>query len=134
MRPALLSLILILVFCVLMGCGPGGPATHPVSGSVSLDGTPIPDGDIIFTDPTGAATSGMGKITDGKYTANITAGKKRVEIRASKMMPFPAGQVGAMGEKEGPQDYIPKKYNDQSELTMDVKAGTNTQDFPLVSK
>lgn len=124
--------LLVLTFSLASaGCGPGGPVTHPVSGNVTFDRQPVPDGDIVFTDPANTAAPGMGKIKDGKYTANITPGKKRVEIRASKMMPLPDGKVGAMGEKEMPQDYIPAKYNSASELEMEVTAGTNTKDFTL---
>jgi len=48
---------------------------------------------------------------------------------------LPAGQVGAMGETEAPVDYIPGRYNANTELTAEVKeGGQTTLDFPLVSK
>ena len=136
-RPTVITIVsVVAIACGLMasGCGPGGPATYPVTGTATLDGQPIPEGDIIFADAAKLSPPSAGKIKDGKFTANVTAGKKNVEIRASKMMPLPGGQTGAMGEKEMPQDYIPAKYNSQTELTMEVSSGPNTQDFKLESK
>jgi len=70
-------------------------------------------------------TVGFGDTVFGQWTH----GRRSLRERT-----LPAGQVGAMGEKEMKQDYIPKKYNDQSELSMEIKAGTNSQNFELVSK
>jgi len=130
------KIALFTVCCAVLagGCGPAGPETHPVTGSVTLDGQPLPDGDIIFVDPTSATVPGAGKITNGKYTAVSPPGNKKVEIRASKMMPLPEGKTGAMGEKEMSQQYIPAKYNTETELTMEVTAGDNNKDFELNTK
>ena len=124
-----------LVCLALAGCGDSGPTTYPVHGEVTLDDTPIPEGDIIFTDPENKAAPGAGKISNGQYEAQVTAGKKRVEIRASRMEKLPPGQEGAMGETEMQMEYIPEKYNVNSELTAEVtEGGENNIDFPLLSQ
>jgi len=99
-----------------------------------MDGAPVPDGDVIFLDAANSAAPYAGKIQDGKFEFESTEGKKRVEIRASRMKKLPKGQEGAMGETEAPVEYIPEKYNSASTLTADVTSGESEFDFPLVSK
>ncbi|MCE9561198.1 MAG: hypothetical protein K8U57_04010 [Planctomycetes bacterium] len=102
-----------------------------VTGNVTFDGKPIPDGDITFSDPENKVAPDGGKIKNGVYTMSVRPGKKKVDIRASKLEKLPAGQKGAMGETEMPVDYIPGKYNQKSELTADVATGANKFDFTL---
>jgi len=106
-----------------------------VKGTVTLDGAPVPEGDIIFLDAGNQLAPYAGKIQDGRFEFQSTEGKKRVEIRASRMEKLPEGQTGAMGETEAPVDYIPQRYNLDSELTAEVTPdGEGEFDFPLVSK
>jgi len=123
------SWLLLVVF--LCGCSPG-PVLHSVSGAVTLDGAPLPEGDITFTPVDSSLAPEQGKIKDGKYEFRSRAGKVRVTISASKIKP--GGALGAAGEPVA-EEYIPTKYNDASTLTADVKAsGENKFDFPLDSK
>jgi hypothetical protein len=68
---------LFLVFCSasLLGCG--GERTYHLSGSVSFDGTPVPEGYIVF-EPDGSkgnsGQSGRSTIKDGKYNTRSTDG------------------------------------------------------------
>jgi hypothetical protein len=113
----------------LAGCG---GSAHDVSGTVTLDGEPIPEGYIAFT-PEGGGRGAGGAIKDGKYSVHVPAGKSRVEITASKKMSLARGQVGMYGEKEEVRQYIPGRYNATSELTANVPA-TDPLDFPLKSR
>jgi hypothetical protein len=127
-------LIACFSVCLLVaasGCD-SGLALSPVSGTVTLDGAPLPDGDIIFTPVDAKMGPEAGKIKDGKYELKSQQGKMKVQITASKILP--GAPKGAMGEDVATQ-YIPTKYNDQSTLTAVVTAGgPNTFDFPLESK
>jgi hypothetical protein len=108
------------------------PRLHVVSGSVTFDGQPIPEGDILFITPDGTRGPDPAKVASGKYELKTTAGKKRVEISASRIRP--GGARGAGGEPV-PEEYVPARYNTQSELTAEVQAaGKNIFDFELKSK
>jgi len=101
----------------------------------ALDGAPLPEGDILLLDVNNAEAPAAGKIQDGKFTLETTAGTKCVEIRASRMEKLPPGQTGAMGETEAPVEYIPARYHENSELTAEVtRDGDNHFDFALQSR
>jgi hypothetical protein len=119
---------------LLAGCRPSGSS---VSGKVTLDGAPLPEATISFV-PLGDATqtAGWAAVQDGQYAiaadSDLTAGKFRVEIRALK-------STGAKTNANDPtlieaQEAIPSRYNAQSELTVEIKAGENVADFSLTSK
>lgn len=127
-------LVACFAACLLFaasGCE-GGAALSSVSGTVTLDGAPLPEGDIIFTPADVKFGPEAGKIKDGKYELKSRPGKMKVQITASKIMPGAA--KGAMGEDVATQ-YIPPRYNDQTILSAEVTAdGPNKFDFPLESK
>jgi hypothetical protein len=102
----------------------------PIGGSVTLDGTPLPDGDILFTPANFQFGSEAAKIKDGAYQVALRPGQSKVQIRASRPVP---GKKGPMGEQLI-EDYIPPKYNDQSNLSIDVSSSQRKHDFQLQSK
>jgi len=121
----------LMVLASLVGCS-HEPRLHAVSGSVTLEGQPIPDGDILFITPDGTRGPDPAKVVGGKYELKTTAGKKRVEISASKIRP--GGARGAGGEPVA-EEYVPARYNTQSELTAEVQAQQkNRIDFELKGK
>ena len=121
----------ILAGLCIAGCS-HEPRLHPVSGSITFEGQPIPDGDILFITPDGTRGPDPAKVLGGKYELKTTEGKKRVEISASKIRP--GGARGAGGEPV-PEEYVPARYNTQSELTAEVQAAAkNVFDFELKSK
>jgi hypothetical protein len=101
-----------------------------IGGSVTLDGAPLPDGDILFTPANPQFGSEGAKIKDGAYQATVRPGQTKVQIRASRPVP---GKKGPMGEQLI-EDYIPAKYNDQSNLSIDVSTSRRKHDFQLQSK
>jgi hypothetical protein len=59
-----------LVLSLSVGCGPNRPATFEVSGMVTLDGQPVPVGDIVFCPDAAQGNSGMqtrAAIRNGAY-------------------------------------------------------------------
>ena len=106
-----------------------GPTYYPVSGRVTLDDKPLEHGDIVFMDLSGRYGPDPGKIQDGSFQFKAKAGKKRVEISASKILP--GGAKGAGGEPV-PEEFLSSEYNAQSKLTGEVKPeGPNTFVFKL---
>ena len=117
---------------VLTGCD-RGPKMYPVSGTVTLDGNPVPEGEILFTDGDGKLGPDAGKIKDGRFEFQAKAGKKRVEISASKVLP--GSKVRGAGGEPVPEEYIPEWYNVNSTLTEEVKpGGDNRYEFKLSGK
>lgn len=126
---------LFALLLLLAGCGgDSGPKRHKVSGTASFDGQPIPEGDIQFLAADGKGPVDGGRIVDGKFSLEVTAGKQRVEIRATRTNPkelVPSGiEPGKMEPKR--EDYIPARYNTDSTLTAEVTAsGLNPSEFKL---
>ena len=115
------------------GCQRSGDSGYSVTGTVTFDEEPVAEGDIIFVSMDNSAPPAAGKIRGGTFQATVPPGAKKVEIRASRMQPLPAGQTGAMGEKEMLVDYIPR-YNNNTELTAKVQSGEKNEfKFELTS-
>jgi hypothetical protein len=126
----------LLALCVIaIGCGGDSasdlPPTHKVTGNVTLDGKPVAKGEIIFESEQDAKEGrppGTGEIKDGKYEANVYAGKTKVKISAQ----IETGPKDATGEAPT-EESIPAKYNEQTTLEFEVKEGENKKDFDLKS-
>lgn len=114
------------------GCGSTGPETQPVSGTVTLDGKPVTQGEIVFRDAAGKTRSYGGRITAGKYEFESSPGNKKVEISAMREVP---GKMDTSNPGESVPlrvQYIPKNYNAASTLTAKV-SGSDPINFELKS-
>ena len=132
------------LLCVLSGCclvlgGCGSSDRSSVTGTVTLDGQPLEKGSINLMPMPGTKSPTAGaQIVDGNFTVaakgGTFAGKFRVEITASrpsgKKIPHP--MTGEM--IEATEQFLPAKYNKQSELQVEITEGTNQLEFPLTSK
>ena len=135
-----LVLLIGLASCHLLGCGAGapGPERASVSGTVTVDGTPLANGSVRFvpiegtTGPVAGAT-----VENGKYSVahanGPVVGTNRVEIEGvrltGKKVPGPMGRL--IDENVAA---VPAQYNTQSTLVRQVKPGKNVFDFPVTSK
>jgi hypothetical protein len=126
---------------VLLICGCGGPgAREAITGTVTFDGKPLDKGEITLIPQTNTKGPTAGaEIVGGKFTipaaGGTFAGKFRVEITASR----PTGRKGidrlTGTPMSGSEQYIPSRYNTESQLTADVKAGAeNRLEFAVNSK
>ena len=124
----------ILLGCLTVLCGcEQGPRYYEVTGTVSLDGKPLEEAGIIFSPMDSSLGPEPSTIKNGQYSLRALEGKKRVEISASKIIP--GSKVRGAGGEPVPEEYLPAKYNMNSELTADVKpSGPNKFDFDLKSK
>ena len=118
---------------LLVGCGPTGPETQPVTGTVTFDGEPVADGAITFRDAAGQSKSYGGAITNGKYEFESSPGSKKVEISAMRDVPGKMDTSNPGVEVPLREQYIPKQYNEESTLTAEV-SGSDPIDFALTGK
>jgi hypothetical protein len=142
-RAALLAVI--VSFAAAAGCD-GGPSIAPVSGTIYMDGKPLPNVDIAFQ-PIGSEQNpnpGRGSTAktdaEGRYALKIdgtvdgaVVGRHRIVISSSQTTavdPETGSADGAPVERE----MVPPEYNYQSKLEFEVPAGgTNNADFQLDS-
>lgn len=126
---ALIGLVFALTF---VGCT-NGPQDLPdlgtVTGTVTMDGEPLPNASVEFISASGQVASGTTDAS-GKYELAYVGGSKGAEIgentvRITTVLDAPA--------PPGYKDPIPAKYNEASELKVTVEAGKNTHDFALES-
>jgi hypothetical protein len=126
-----LLLIAVALFAVA-GCSPS--TKGEVSGTVTMDGKPVEDGMIAFFSVDRSAPTAGGRISDGRYDVVVNPGLCRVEIRVSKVV----GEKKLYETADSPvrpirAEALPPRYNDQSELQIDVKLGTNEQNYDLTT-
>ncbi|HUT94747.1 MAG TPA: carboxypeptidase-like regulatory domain-containing protein [Thermoguttaceae bacterium] len=137
---SLLGSLLVLVSLLAAGCGGSDGKLAPVKGTVTLDGEPLaearvefdPDpGEVVRGKSTGSASYGKTD-SSGRYTLQYThekqgalVGKHTVRITTRGMTVDPDGKEVLVPER------LPPKYHLNSELTAEVKPGSNTFDFPL---
>jgi hypothetical protein len=133
-------LLLGLALVTALGCG-GGKA--PVSGQVTMNGKALANATVSFQPiaPSGsvdAAPGSTGKTdADGRYTLQTTTGQNgawvgehRVRISVQTADAEDNDRRGRPRQKE----LVPKRYNEESELTFKVPpGGTTAADFALKS-
>jgi hypothetical protein len=155
-------LLLALPFCCL-GCSGSGDnvSLGEVSGIVTMDGSPLADAIVVFAPDEGNPSSGRTDAS-GKYELTYRENVKGAIVGSHKVSittKQPAktsddsepGIEGALpiDGTHGPdsdktqvklppgtfkKESIPEKYNTNTTLTAEVKAGENTIDFKLESK
>lgn len=135
------NVLLLVVVCSalsVVGCGGStGPKTYVVKGTVTLDDKPLPTGRINLVPTDGKGASAGTEIRNGKYEVQIVPGQKSVEITSEKVT---GKQKAYPGDPKSPEfdikeQIIPAKYNSNTELKVDVKAGSATEsNFKLVSE
>jgi len=121
----------------MLGCG-GQPPRGAIEGNVFLGTTqPLHKGIIRFLPLDHEGATVFTEIKDGKYklveTEGPTVGKHRVQVTAlrkcAEKIPVPDGPPGQFQEVE--EQYISAAYNVASTIVVEIKQGTNQQDFTV---
>jgi hypothetical protein len=132
-QPFALSSAVVLFVVAATGCGGDGLAE--VSGTVTVDGEPAKMGAITFIPVDGASQTAGAKIVDGAYAARVAPGTFKVEVRVSKVVgERKSYQAADAPVKQELAESLPARYNDASELTLDVTPGENRKDYSLSTK
>jgi hypothetical protein len=118
---------------VLPGCSDSNRGV--VSGSVTIDGQSVKAGSIAFFPIDEKSPTAGASIADGQYTAQVPLGQTKVQIRVAKVV----GQKKLYNTADSPvqpimQEILPAKYNDDTELRLDVKPGNTVKNFGLTTK
>ena len=105
-----------------------------LQGNVTLDDEPLKTGLVRFVPVDGQTPSADAMITDGRFTAKVPVGEKRVSISAPKVV----GTRKFYNTPDAPsvdivEELLPARYNAQTELTITVNAGDQQHDFDLES-
>jgi hypothetical protein len=126
------SFFLICLSLALVGCEDHKkpPPSASVKGTVTLDGKPMPEGEIILALP--SETPSVLEVKDGAFQGTALTGTNRVEIRAFK----PGPPLSTDPKKEPTKvNFIPASYNANSSLTAEVsRSGANEFKFELKSR
>jgi len=124
-----------MVVLAAAGCGRSGPELGSVTGTVTLDGQPLPGAVLVFTPAAGRvsrARTGPDGTYELRYAGNepgALVGEHKVTISTRWMdEDVNTGKIVQIPEK------IPAKYNDKSDLVKTVESGSNTIDFAVTSK
>ena len=126
----LLTTWLWLGFLIMaVGCDSDGK--YPVSGTVTWNGDPVPEGSIIFTPVDPSVGPDATQIENGRFHLRASEGQKKVEIFADRDI----GKRDRVMNIVRREQYIPTRYNEKTELTVEVTAqGPNDYQLDLVAK
>jgi hypothetical protein len=123
------------------GCS-GGSRGPTATGSLTLDGKPLSDAQVVFVANEGNATKAMGAIArtdaEGKFRIQQEArGKQnwkpgKYKVQVTKLvdrqgnLPDDPGQLEAAGAGARAKNVVPARYGgDDSPLDVEIKAGEN---------
>ena len=129
------SRYLFCIVCILLtsalGCG-GNDNLARVTGTVKLDGQPLPNAFVIFSPVSGGTTSYGRTDQAGQYEMMFNDDEKGAWIGANRVQ-ISTGDVSARGEGSGAREKVPASYNQRSTLKVEVSSGSNVHDFELKS-
>ncbi len=113
---------------ILAGCGSGKSS---VEGTVAFDGAPVDGGAIVFQPDGSSGTQVGAEIKGGKYSIDsakgLPPGKYRVLITWQKATGKQVANKSDAGTTvDETKQIIPTRYNSQTELSADIKSGSNS--------
>ncbi len=145
-----LTLFVCLFLFATCGCSSeeSGPPTYPVTGTVTLKGTPMAEADVIFVPDSPNAEAAFGKTdANGAYKLSAVEGKYKIKVsKVDKPKQAGSGKVFSSSEEEvevyKPEDgdkvtiaknLVPKKFTDHntSGLSHSVAQSPSTFDIKL---
>jgi hypothetical protein len=127
---------LVVVGCVCLaagGCtGDGKAKMAQVSGKVLLDDKPLDDGEIEFIGDPGTPSDIL-PVQNGAFSGKVKVGKKKVAIQAFKTEKAPPTATAGVTEER--KNYLPAKWNTESQMTAEVTdGGVTPAEFKVESK
>ncbi|QDU89683.1 hypothetical protein Pla175_30780 [Pirellulimonas nuda] len=133
------GILIALTAIALIGCGGPKDGRLKITGEVTFDGEPLKDG-YLTLQPLGDGPSAGARIQDGRFTIDAERGPKPGEYRVSIEAMRETGKMisidSAFPEEKQPQtvQYLPKRYNERSELTQELSPESKHFVWNLTSK
>jgi hypothetical protein len=127
--------MLCAVGLAFAGCGPRDPRVT-IHGTVSLDGQPLSEGQIIFRPEDSSLRAEGGAIKNGEFTIHVFKGPHRIAINAQvaeKRKVDPNAPPGTSPEVEY-RNIIPARFNEKSTLSCTVESAKDRPRFELSSE
>lgn len=128
---------LIALALLMAGCSRRGDGRLALAGSVRLDGVAVERGTIAFTPVEGPMLTTAGAmILGGRYTVPAPHGLLPGRYQVRVFWPQVEGAANLLEGRMGPppRERIPKRYNSESKLTVEVRSNTDNQfDFELAT-
>jgi len=127
--------LIAIAWIGLTGCG-SGSGVAPVSGTVTLDGEPLSGALVSFYPQEEGKRFSTGTTdSSGHYELVYTNDEKGAAIGKHTVKITTATVQGEGGPARPPKEKLPAKYNEESELTVEVSSGSNSDtNFDLQSK
>ena len=136
-RQQFVLLLLSVVAAGLTGCGgDSGPALGQVTGTVTMDGKPLPDAMVSFYPEAGGRSAHGVTDASGKFLLRFTGMKDGALVDTHKVK-IETGVQLSESETQSRRTKVaqlPVRYNKETELTAKVERGSNNFDFDLQSK
>ena len=127
------SAVMVVVLGLACGCS-RGPAVGTIEGDVTLDGQPLAKGHLEFTPVDGQSQTAGAIIENGKFTATVPVTKMQVRIRSPKVVGKRLSYGPGSPLEDEVAEALPAKYNEKSDLTLDVQKGKQEVRYDLKSK
>ena len=133
LRKTLTALGWAFAFAVICGCEE--PTSGLVTGRVTVDGVEAKSGSIAFIPVDGKGSTAGAVIADGRYETTASFGAMKVEIRVPKVIgqkklyDTPDSRVRQMMAET-----LPARYNDKTELQVEIKPDQLEHNFELTTK
>jgi len=133
--PASIGIAMTFVLAAVIGCSGGITSDFGlVTGTVTMAGKPLEGAEVVFSPPSGRPSMGLTD-SSGKYELTYIRDTKGA-VPGTHKVRITTRPESVADDYSGPafKEPIPAKYNTDTTLTADVKAGENTFNFELESR
>ena len=130
----MLLIIIGFLAITLEGCGKKNEQFE-IHGQVTYEGESIAEGKILFLPNDESQPQAIAKIVDGEYKTASPGGVFVGEYKVQVFGYRGTGKVQDLGKLYGTQEqqqqYLPAKFNHETELTVEISSEENEYDFEL---
>jgi hypothetical protein len=117
---------IVCLALAIAGCGERGPSLVWVTGTITLDGRPLPNAVVHFTPVAGGRGSYARADGNGRYALEFLPGRPGATAGAHRVSISTADESGNF-------ESVPARYSRESELEATVQPGAATIDFQLTT-